>query len=52
MDLLYLVAVVFVVLWLVGLLSAYTMNGFIHVLLVIAVVSVLVRLIRGRNPLA
>ena len=51
MDLFYLVAVVLVVLWLAGLVSSYTMNGFIHVLLVIAVISVLVRLIRGRRPL-
>ncbi len=51
MDLFYLVAVVLVVLWLLGLVSSYTMNGFIHVLLVIAIVSVLVRLIRGRKPL-
>ena len=51
MDLFYLVAVVLIVLWLVGLVSSYTMNGFIHVLLVIAVISILVRVIRGRKPL-
>ncbi len=51
MDLFYLVAVVLIVLWLVGLGSSYTMNGFIHVLLVIAVISILVRVIRGRKPL-
>jgi len=43
------IAIVLIVLWLVGLVSAYTMGGFIHVLLVIAIVVVLVRVIRGRG---
>ncbi|MDO8330661.1 MAG: lmo0937 family membrane protein [Fluviicoccus sp.] len=43
------VAVVLVALWLVGLVSSNTMGGFIHVLLVIAVVVILVRLIQGRR---
>ena len=43
------IAVVLVVLWLLGFVSSYTMGGFIHVLLVIAVVVVLVRVIRGRR---
>ncbi|MGA3245001.1 MAG: lmo0937 family membrane protein [Bacteroidota bacterium] len=47
---LYIIAVVLVVLWLLGLLSSYTMGGFIHVLLVIAIVVVLVRIIQGRRP--
>ncbi|MCK9463683.1 MAG: lmo0937 family membrane protein [Proteobacteria bacterium] len=38
-------------LWVVGFVSSYTMGGFIHILLVIAVVVVLVRIIRGRRPL-
>jgi hypothetical protein len=42
------IAVVLVVLWLLGFLTAYTMGGFIHVLLVIAVVVVLVRVIQGK----
>lgn len=42
------IAVLLLVLWGLGLLSSYTMGGFIHVLLVIAIVVVLVRLIRGR----
>jgi hypothetical protein len=46
---LWIVAVSFLVLWALGLLTSYTMGGFIHVLLVIAVVVVLVRIIRG-NP--
>jgi len=41
-------AVILVVLWLLGLVSSYTMGGFIHILLVIAVVVVLVRFLKGR----
>lgn len=48
---LYTVAVVLVVLWLLGLVSSYTMGGFIHILLVIAIVLILLRLISGRKPL-
>ena len=44
-------AVVLIILWLLGLVSSYTMGGFIHVLLVIAVVVVLLRIISGRKPL-
>ena len=47
---LYTIAVVLIILWALGLVSAYTMGGFIHVLLVIAVVVVLLRLISGRSP--
>jgi len=47
---LWIIAVVLTVLWLLGLISSYTMGGFIHVLLVIAVVLVLVNVIRGRKP--
>jgi hypothetical protein len=45
------IAVVFVLLWLLGLITSYTMGGFIHVLLVIAVVAILIRLIQGRRLL-
>ena len=48
---LYTIAVVLVILWLLGLVSSYTMGGFIHVLLVIAIVVILLRVISGRNPL-
>jgi len=48
---LWIIAVVLLVLWAIGLVSSYTMGGFIHILLVIAVVVVLVRIIRGRRPL-
>ena len=46
---LYTIAVILIVLWLLGLISSYTMGGFIHVLLVIAVVVVLLRIIQGRR---
>jgi hypothetical protein len=46
---LYTIAVVLLVLWLLGLVSSFTMGGFIHVLLVIAVVVVLLRVIQGRR---
>jgi hypothetical protein len=48
-DMLYTIAVVLIVLWLLGLVTSYTMGGFIHILLVIAVVVVLLRVISGRN---
>ena len=49
---LYTIAAILVVLWLLGLVSSITLGGFIHVLLVIAIIVILVRLIRGENPLA
>ena len=48
---LWTIAVVLLVLWLLGLVTSYTMSGFIHILLVIAIVMVLVRLIQGRRVL-
>lgn len=48
---LYTIAVVLIILWLLGLVSSYTLGGFIHVLLVIAVVMILVNLISGRRAL-
>lgn len=48
---LWTIAVVLTVLWLLGLVSSYTMGGFIHILLVLAVVAVLVNLIQGRRML-
>ena len=47
---LWTIALVLIVLWLLGLVSSYTMGGFIHLLLVAAVVVVAVRLIQGRPP--
>ena len=43
------IAIILIVLWLLGLVSSYTMGGFIHILLVIAIVVVLVRVIGGRR---
>ena len=48
---LWTIAVILLVLWALGLVSSYTMGGFIHLLLVIAIVMVLVRIIRGRRAL-
>jgi hypothetical protein len=48
---LYSIAIILILLWLLGLMSSATMGGFIHVLLVIAVVMVLVRIISGRRVL-
>ena len=45
------IAILLLVLWLLGMVSSHTFGGFIHILLVIAVVVVLVRVIQGRNPL-
>ncbi len=44
------IAVVLVILWLLGLVSGYTIGNFIHILLVIAIIVVLVRVIQGRRP--
>ncbi|MCL4547122.1 MAG: lmo0937 family membrane protein [Bacteroidetes bacterium] len=46
---LYTIAVILIVLWLLGFLTSYTMGGIIHILLVIAIIMVLVRLISGRR---
>jgi hypothetical protein len=46
---LYTVAVVLIVLWLLGMVSSYTMGGFVHILIVLAVILVLVRLLSGRR---
>ena len=45
---LWTLAVILIVLWLLGLVSSYTMGGFIHILLVVAIIIVLVRVIQGR----
>jgi len=44
------IAIILIILWLLGLVSSYTMGGFIHILLVIAIVVILVRVIQGRGP--
>ncbi len=48
---LYTIAVILIVLWLLGLVTTYTMGGFIHILLVVAIVMILLRVISGRSPL-
>ena len=48
---LYTIAVVLLILWLLGLVTATTLGGFIHILLVVAIVMVLLRVISGRSPL-
>lgn len=48
---LYTIAVVLIILWLVGLVTSYTLGGFIHILLVIAIVVILLRVISGRKVL-
>jgi len=45
------IATILIVLWLLGLVTSYTIGGFIHILLVIAIIVVLIRLIRGENPI-
>ena len=44
------IAVLLVILWLLGMVSSYTINGFIHLLLVLAVILILVRIISGKKP--
>ena len=48
---LWTIAVVLAVLWLLGMLSSYTLGGFIHLLLLLAIVAVLIRVIQGRRPI-
>jgi hypothetical protein len=47
---LWTITVLLLILWLLGMISSYTMGGYIHILLVLAVVAVLIRLIQGRSP--
>jgi len=48
---LYSIAIILILLWLLGLMSSATMGGFIHVLLVVAVIIILLRIISGRKPI-
>jgi hypothetical protein len=50
--LLWTIFVILLVLWLLGMVSSYTMGGFIHILLLLAIVVVLIRVIQGRRPIA
>ncbi|MBI3476305.1 MAG: lmo0937 family membrane protein [Acidobacteria bacterium] len=49
---LWTIFVILLILWLLGLVSSYTLGGYIHILLILAVVVVLIRVIQGRNPVA
>jgi len=48
---LWTIAVILIILWLLGLVTSYTMGGFVHILLVIAIIMVLVNVIQGRRAL-
>jgi hypothetical protein len=48
---LWTIFVILMILWLLGMVSSYTLGGFIHILLVVAIVVVLIRVIQGRNPI-
>ena len=45
------IAVILIVLWLLGIVTSFTIGGFIHILLVVAVILFLIRIIQGRNPI-
>ncbi len=49
---LYTIAAILLVLWLLGVVTSYTLGGFVHLLLVVAIIVVLVRLIQGKRPIA
>ena len=49
---LWTIAVLLLILWFLGMVSSYTLGGFIHILLVLAIITVLIRVIQGRNPVA
>jgi hypothetical protein len=48
---LWTIALILLILWMLGLVSGYTMGGFVHILIVIAIVVVLVRVIKGQKPI-
>ena len=48
---LWTIAVLLMILWLLGMISSYTIGGFIHILLLLAIVAVLIRIIQGRRPI-
>jgi len=49
---LWTIAVLLLILWLLGMVSSYTLGGSIHILLVLAIITVLIRVIQGRSPVA
>lgn len=48
---LWTIAVILIIMWLLGMITSYTVSGFIHLLLVLAIIVVLIRVIQGRRPL-
>jgi hypothetical protein len=51
MDLLMTIGIILIILWLLGLVTSYTLGGFIHILLVLAVIVILIRVLQGRRPI-
>jgi hypothetical protein len=51
MDLLMTIGIVLLILWLLGLVTSYTLGGFIHILLVLAIIVILIRIVQGRRPI-
>jgi len=51
MDLLMTIGIVLLILWLIGLVTSYTLGGFIHILLVLAIIVILIRVVQGRRPI-
>ena len=47
---LWTITVILLILWLLGMVSSYTLGGWIHILLVLAIIVILIRVIQGRNP--
>lgn len=50
MDLLWTIAIILLILWVLGLVTSYTLGGFVHILLVLAIIVILIRVIQGRRP--
>jgi hypothetical protein len=48
---LWTIAILLMILWFLGMVSSYTVGGFVHILLLLAVAAVLIRIIQGRNPI-
>ena len=48
---LWTIAVILLIMWLLGMVTSYTLGGFIHLLLLVAIIAVLIRVIQGRNPI-
>jgi hypothetical protein len=51
-PMLWTIFVILLIMWLLGMVTSYTLGGYIHILLILAIVAVVIRLIQGRNPVA